>query len=375
MAIEQGVRQDETWIAVDPIVGCAKNCQYCFLQLYGATPKRGEVVLMPDESIDNLLSFHTYNPALPIMLGSETDVFMNLPNIEYFTNFLRRYHERGIPNPVALVTKCHIPDSFIEFTNTIPETRIIYYLSYSGLGRPIEPTTNIERVRENFIRLHSVGKDIVHYWRPFMPQNSSPASMMHVIDHVSRYARCTVAAGLKVNPGILAKVQDFWPELAAADIQFDQVAAVWPEGVRDFLRDYMSQVHPDYPFYWVNSCALAYVLDIPEFNGIYKGDMCSEAHCLSGQRGICSHHHDNVHPDNALIQDALDKMNITSDTRLDTANRRLIVDGDIDHGQLIYLRQRLSYPVVTSASVNTENEWGGPVIGRQDLHVPYTPVD
>lgn len=235
MSIEKGVRQDDTWIAVDPVVGCAKDCQYCFLQIYGATPKKGEIILSPDQAIDNLLEFETYRPESAIMLGSETDVFMSNPNIEYFAEFIKRYDERNVGNPVAFVTKCHVPDSFIDMVEELQNTRVIYYLSYSGLGKPIEPTTNIERLRANFERLHKAGQDVVHYWRPFLPQNSSPQKIKEVIDHAAQYARCTVAAGIKLNPGILANVKRFWPELENANIDFSSVAVVWPEGVRDYL--------------------------------------------------------------------------------------------------------------------------------------------
>lgn len=68
-------------------------------------------------------------------------------------------------------------------------------------------------------------------------------------------------------------------------------------------------------------------------------------------------------------------MNITSTSYLDTENRRLIVEGELDHGQIIYLTQRLNYPVVGSSGVRSDNEWGGPVIGRQDLHLPFTPFE
>lgn len=170
MSIEKIIRQDDTWIAVDPVVGCAKDCQYCFLQIYGATPKKGEVIASPDEAINSLLSYETYRPESPIMLASEADAFMSIPNIAYYSEFLRRYDDRGIGNTLAFVTKCHVPDEFIDLASNLENTRVIFYLSYSGLGKPIEPTTNVPKLRENFRRLSEAGLDVIHYWRPFLPQ-------------------------------------------------------------------------------------------------------------------------------------------------------------------------------------------------------------
>lgn len=47
MSISGLVRQDETWIAVDGIVGCKMDCKYCFLQIYNQTPNAGKILTPP----------------------------------------------------------------------------------------------------------------------------------------------------------------------------------------------------------------------------------------------------------------------------------------------------------------------------------------
>lgn len=371
MSIEQFIRQDDTWIAVDPVVGCAKDCQYCFLQIYGATPKKGEVIMKPDEAIDNLLNYETYSPESPVMLGSETDVFMNISNIEYYSNFLKRYDNRAVGNTVAFVTKCHIPNEFIDLVSNLENTRVIFYLSYSGLSKPIEPTTNIIKLRDNFPRLSEAGLDVIHYWRPFLPQNSSPHKIAEVIDHAARYARCSVAAGLKLNEGILNNIVKFWPELRNQEIDYDKVSAVWPIGVRDLVDNYTREMYPDYPLFWVNSCALSYVLEKPEFNGMYKNSVCERNHCPLNQRGKCSHEYDDYIPTDSYIYESLKKMEISGGYTIDLSKRTIWLKGEISHGQLIYLRQKLKYNVLADGLVS-DNEWGGPAIGRDDIHIPFT---
>lgn len=372
MSIERLIRQDDTWIAIDPVVGCAKDCQYCFLQIYGATPKKGEVIASPDDAIDSLLSYETYRPESPIMLASETDAFMNIPNIDYYSEFLRRYDARGIGNTLAFVTKCHVPDKFIDLASNLVNTRVIFYLSYSGLGKPIEPTTNIPKLRDNFPRLSRAGLDVIHYWRPFLPQNSNPDKIAEVVDHAAIYAKCTVAAGLKVNAGILQNISRFWPELAAQQIEYDKVATVWPIGVRDYVDQYTRTQHPDYPLFWVNSCALAYVLEGPEFNGMYGSHVCEGNHCPLDQRCICGDQFAEYRPTESDIQTAFDKMEITGGYNMDEQKRTIRINGEVSHGQLIYLRQKLKYNVLAGDEFVSENEWGGPAVGRDDLHLPYT---
>lgn len=373
MSIEKIIRQDDTWIAVDPVVGCAKNCQYCFLQIYGATPKKGDIIASPDETINSLLSYKTYRPESPVMLASETDAFMNTSNIDYYSKFLQRYDERGVGNTLAFVTKCHVPDQFIDLTNSLKNTRVIFYLSYSGLDKPIEPTTNVHELKKNFPRLSEAGLDVIHYWRPFLPQNSTPEKIAEVIDYVAKYAKCTVAAGLKLNEGILQNVSKFWPELSSQQIEYEKVAAVWPSGARDYVEQYTRTQHPNYPLFWVNSCALAYTLEEPEFNGMYNSNVCERNHCPLPQRNICEDQFAEYKPTESDIQQALQKMEITGGYSINEKTKTIKVNGEVSHGQLIYLRQKLKYNVLAGNKFMSENEWGGPAVGRDDLHIPYTP--
>ncbi|MCA9387384.1 hypothetical protein KC669_05115, partial [Candidatus Dojkabacteria bacterium] len=123
-------------------------------------------------------------------------------------------------------------------------------------------------------------------------------------------------------------------------------------------------------------CALSYVLDIPEFNGIYSSKMCVQANCPAIHRENCSFSNEKNTPAPELIKDAIAKMGIYRDAFIDTENRKIIIDGSISHAQAIYLTQRLNYPIMGNTGIDSENEWGGPVIGRQDLHLPFnTEID
>ncbi|MCA9361707.1 hypothetical protein KC845_04105, partial [Candidatus Kaiserbacteria bacterium] len=101
MSIERGIRQDETWITSDPVVGCAKNCNYCFLQGYDKTQKPGMPIMSTEKAVDQIISFENYREDSPVMVGSETDAFMNRSNIDYFTELFKTYAERGLPNPLV----------------------------------------------------------------------------------------------------------------------------------------------------------------------------------------------------------------------------------------------------------------------------------
>jgi len=197
--IDCGVRQDNTWLVVDPIVGCAHDCQYCFMRLYGKTKQMGKITMSPQQAIDNLINYWAFRENSMVMIGSETDMFMNESNIRFLSEFVRIYNDLGIRNPLSLSTKSFIPDDFIQLIQDSVNISVIFYISYSGLPKMIEPYINVEKVKTNFRRLALAGQKIIHFWRPMIPQNSKLDVLERVIADVQEFATCSVMRGLNLN--------------------------------------------------------------------------------------------------------------------------------------------------------------------------------
>ena len=68
-----------SWLAVNPIVGCNKNCGYCFLKDYNLTlvkPSSPQGRLMKSEDVMYELQRFKYFDAVPyVALGTRTDIF------------------------------------------------------------------------------------------------------------------------------------------------------------------------------------------------------------------------------------------------------------------------------------------------------------
>ncbi|MBP9842883.1 MAG: hypothetical protein KBC62_02655 [Candidatus Pacebacteria bacterium] len=372
MSIEKGVRQDDTWITADPVVGCAKDCNYCFLQGYDKTLKPGMPIMSAEKSIDNVLSFENYRPDSPIMVGSETDAFMNRSNVNYFSEFYRTYAERGLPNPLVFSTKCKIPDEFIELVKSHEAVRTVFYLSFSGLPQTIEPTIKSEHIKSNFERLKEAEIPTIHYWRPFLPQNSHREKIREIIDYAAELATCSVAVGLKTNDEIIKQLIAAWPELGDASDIANAAADVWPAGVKEYIEEYTRTKFPNYPLFWVNSCALAYALQKPDFNAMFKGTACDANHCPPEQRERCAINLLGYKPSQDDVRDALGQMGIEDYSFEINENERAInLKGDVTHGQLIYLRQRLNYPIKVEGEFSSANEWSGHATNKESVDLPY----
>lgn len=282
------VDQHATWIAVNPVQGCPKVCSYCFLNERGQTAVRPEQLADPAETVNLLTASQYYAPDRPVALYTWTDV-MALPSSRaHLADLLAVLVDRQIPNPIVLITKCPIPDDALDTVTTARQAglRTIVYLSYSGLGRDMERGIRHEELKANFPRLAQAGVPVVHYWRPAFPESATASTMEAVFDWAAEYARCTVAAGLKVEPAAVPRLAELWPELATTP-GVTSAECVYPQAFWDFIHA-THQRRPGYPLFHTNSCALAYVLGQPDRFGVFGSNVCTARnHCPTAQRRRC----------------------------------------------------------------------------------------
>lgn len=280
----ENVELHNSWLALNSIVGCTNACKYCFMGMdkncafphYYATP---------EEVIQELLQFRYYDSSLPICLYPNTDIFLNQNNVNYLMQTLDLILKYHIPNDLVVITKCYIPESVLErFQKMIQKGHtIVVYLSYSGLGKEIEPNVNHEKLRDNFRRLKEKDIPTVHYYRPFVSQNSDPKKIQEVLDYVHQYTPVSVVTGLMLD-GKRANYLQFFRGLKSFDsYDFTGYSSVWPASSWNYFhKNYQhSQL-----FYRINTCAYHTVLKRP-CSMYYKSRECKSCHCSEEQRERC----------------------------------------------------------------------------------------
>ena len=364
--IEVEIRQDNTWLVVDPIVGCIHDCQYCFLTTHNKTRQKGSVIMTPEQTVQKLLGYWAFKPSSVIMIGSETDIFMNKINRDFLVEFIKRYVDSGIRNIICFSTKCFIPDEFISFIQSYDDLKTIFYISYSGLPKEIEPLINKEKVKSNFLRLNEAKQKIIHFWRPMIPQNSNLETLITVMEDV-KGADCSIMRGLNLNKD-LQKSTWYWPEVQMAEIDFTRVVSVWPKNLHQNLSLLMKN-YPNHPVFFKNSCAISYVFGLPEFSGIFNTTRCLNSYCPSTQREICNNYSNNKK--NLLIELVrleLDKIGANNDFVLIENNKSVFVKGHMNHEQIACITQVLGCKVEVEF-VESEHEWGGYVLGHIDYAI------
>jgi hypothetical protein len=218
-----------------------------------------------------------------------TDALATPATRAHLTALLDILSASAVRNTVCLITKCAIPDDVVACItrNQAAGLSILVYLSYSGLGPAIEQGIDHAALRTNFPRLHTAGVPVIHYWRPALPQNSTPDVIEHVMDWAARYSACTVAVGTKVKPTALDQITGLWPELADPHLDPQAADSVWPRTTWDWLH-HLPDRYASHPVFQTNSCALVYVLAGADRAGVLDTPTCLTANrCPAAQRGRC----------------------------------------------------------------------------------------
>ena len=281
-------------------------------------------------------------PTMPIHFGSKTDAFSNKKTINYYRDVLRLYGESEFPNPVVFITKKSIPGEIIDIASNLKQ-KVLFYLSLSGLGGTgVEPNVKSQDIVDNFVHLKSKGLTTIHYWRPFLPQNSGREQLDNMLALVSQYASCSVAIGLRLSDGIREHILPFWPELAECTANLSVAGEFWPQGVREYLMAHVHKSWPNYPVYFGNTpCSVASALRQPDLCGHYDDPWCKESNCL--QRTLCSGNYRRPYQSEAIRQCTLAGIPTES---IHMSTSKIQESREVSGQSLTYLRFVLRFPVV-----------------------------
>ena len=205
------IEMHDTWLTVNSIVGCTNGCKYCFLQATNDNLARPRVLADAAKAISCLFSSKYYTTHIPVCLLPNTDPFLNEHNMSYVKEMLDILAKKKISNPIILITKCLIPNEFVDYLSNLITNgmNIVVYLSLSGLSKFYEPNINHANIKINFCNLASKGIKIIHYYRPFIPENSDAKSITNLLDFVKDYTNISVITGLKLKSDFIDKI-DFW---------------------------------------------------------------------------------------------------------------------------------------------------------------------
>jgi DNA repair photolyase len=310
------IDRHSSWLVINSIQGCNHGCRYCFLKECGLNMTKPKIIASPEESIQKLKEFYLYDENSPVALLINTDAFATKENEIFLNDLLKIIAKEKLPNPIVVVTKAcpsGIINEGIELMKKA-QRKFIAYISYSGLEQDIEVGINHNETRNAFKYFNNLGVPIIHYWRPFLPENSTPEKLQEVLDYVSKYAKASVYDGLKVYDYMRNQI-DFWPELSELsknDDLFNKItkcSSILPFRLEEFFDKI--QIPNNYPIFKRNICALNYVLNKTNTNGFYKNNDCLKySKCPLDFREKCKCFYENFELNNKMVEEAFEKFNL-----------------------------------------------------------------
>lgn len=344
-----------TWLVLNPIQGCPKKCKYCFLGERGLNQVKPTYLTSPEDATNMLIKSKFYSSDIPLCLISQSDAFATKENIEYLMQLVENLMNKKIENPIIFITKCHIPEYFIEFIDKYEKqgNKFLFFLSYSGLDHTIELGVDKKIIEKNFVNLYKYNKKIIHYWRPFIKQNSDPKIIEKVYNYVKKYCIASVAIGLKTTNNIIDNID--WEELKEKRDDALKSDNVWNEFAYNYVYKELRN-RDDYPIYQTTSCALGYALNQADRKFFYNTDICKNCNkCPQIQREKCKKNYEEYqNPTRKDILKLLKKINkIVSIDQIEIKDRLIIINNiELNFNEISYLTDKLQTKVITKKKEN-----------------------
>lgn len=380
MAYPPLIAEHDTWISLDPLLGCPSRCAYCYLGPLQLVGKRPTGRVSPQELVlrleERLASRRARSPsrdedATPVCLGNHTDMLMTPEGLAFLTEYLP-LHAAAFPRiPVCVVTKARLGEAEVQRLDTLGVNLLVFlsqsFISEARLG-PLEqgPTA---RPRETFraAELLSRSRHLlpIHFWRP-LTERTVPTGDA-ALDQLRRMrdagALASVAIGLQWGPGVRAQA----PALRAL---VDGVEALPPGEhlpATVWARARAAAEALNHPLFRNTSCAIALARRRHEHLGSWRPGArharCAPALCPLAQRARCEARLREDRPLSAETMTRLARaLALEPDAvRWDEASGSVRVDATLTqerHAELNHQLERL----VSPRAVELTRAWGGAIL-------------
>jgi hypothetical protein len=343
----------ESWLAIDPIIGCRLNCEYCYMRMTQWTAVRPERLYTVNDIVDLLLSHPYFLPHETVLsFGNQTDAFLP-DNADFTIAFFEALEQRKLNNPLVVSTKKLITPEFLERANSFKHVKPVFCLSYSGLPEKIQKGVNPRDNEKNFEAISQMRLPLIHFWRPLIAENGSFKVLKMVLNIVGKYAMASAYLGLRNSPDLHTMYASN-EYLRLPDQLYGQYGDSIPTGIEERLKTLVKAKFPDYPVYKHTSCAISYVLSIPEYNATNYNDLiCKSSNCPSWKRRACEMAR--TAPSKDRIRFLLERIGLENAFTLHEQEVEIV--GEINQEEYAFLLHHLRYPLRAHVR-HSCNLWG-----------------
>ncbi|MBD3338305.1 MAG: hypothetical protein GF353_04320 [Candidatus Lokiarchaeota archaeon] len=356
------IKQHESWISIDPIVGCLGGCKYCILRTSFQNNAAPLVYTIPEQLSNRLRESKFYHNDAILCLFNYSDAFLS-DNKKRIIKWLEALKENNYRNWTCIPTKHPFDSKTIsEIKNVYYKEKLIFFVSFSGLPKDIEPSVDIKKIVDSMKILKENNIPIVHYWRPVTELNKSDEDIDKILDIVTKYASCSVISGLKAS----SSLNKYYKSLNLINGQDEKNQGDYLP--KDFLNKLRIKAEKlSYPIYLHASCAVSKITKKPDYNGtMFRSDICAlhengNSICSEDQKLICQTFKNETEKnfDKECYIDTIRDILPGIDVNID--ENKIEIKSPIYQEDLINLIHRLKYPITAKKILHT-NQYVGSIL-------------
>ncbi|MFX0138656.1 MAG: hypothetical protein ACFFDN_33750 [Candidatus Hodarchaeota archaeon] len=358
------VNQHESWISVDPVVGCNNGCKYCVLKTSFQNNVLSDLYTVPETIGDRLRENRLYYENEILSLFNYTDAFL-LHNRDHLIRTLKNLNEKNFKNYICLITKTAFDVEFAEkIFDSYPKEKLIFLISISGLPKQYEPNINPQNLIRTMEMLKYQGVPVIHYWRPITKENSMKIAIEEMLKNINDYADISVIVGLKaskalnniyLDEGIINKddVKEFGDYL--------------PQNFVENVSEIINKNNLKHSVYIHTSCAVSKIIGMPDYNGtMFRDVVCSlskhgKSICDPIQERLCNEFKERYDIKFKDIKIYIHKY--LPEAEFAIVNNNIEINSPIHQEDLIFLIHRINKPVFAKDIIYT-NQYVGSIFGE-----------
>lgn len=382
------IGEHDTWISLDPVIGCPADCGYCYLGTLNLRATKPRLRISPDRAAEALRAYlhgrrsrliDPFDDSTPICIGNYTDMFMTAHNRSIMLRILERLTDVIPPRPVVLITKAAISETMVAELDAFGWP-IVWFFSQSfardrgvGLerGRIADFGITLANARAVSASRH---QHAVHFWRPFVRELSPPApDRARMVGRLKDAGmRCSVVVGMKRGPGVPAQDGRLRAHVRSGiEEEPDRGEVLDREGWREVVG---AARRVDYPIYRHSSCAIALIRRRAEQLGTWRTDLfpdrCIPCSCPGAQRRQCGRRsagRDGTEAAAVFAEQIANFLELNGDlVSCDGVSGYLYIDAPVsefDYNVILHASMGRYVPV--AQSVVGQKAWQGPLASKK----------
>lgn len=335
----------KSYYSINSYIGCTINCGYCFLAPIKIVPMRPIKAVEEDELIKNMLNDKYFvRDETVISLNNRTDPFITEEVKNSTFKLLDIMEENNLKNVVTITTKALLTSDDAAKLDNYKNIKVVIIVTYNGIPLKIQPIDR--KIQEETIKNVSKCKNVylLHQFRPIIPGvNDDEKTIREIVGYAKKYCNATIYQGIRVNEYIKGRLEE---RNYNYEGKFD-VHKLKSKNTDDIFKQIQNE-DLNYQIFDHTSCALSYLLNIPDYNMHYKKKECPKT---------CKNY-DNCHNSKLKqrrnIDEELVKIGITSNYKID--NKTIYIDGSLNDEQKSYIKHILHMSVKSKIRENTYSE-------------------